>query len=227
MKFRLVHIFHLILITSLPFQLISCSTIKAAWYSQPDREYRKTATIGTSALFVTERIENEIGSSTNPIPVMYGPALLPVIPEDQPSLDSANIELVWDIRPLKGREKVINPEVKLSFDLDSLFLITDDGEKHLPSSISVRRDQPDKDGNHLEYWGSYTRETWPKEYRFQGDQSVRISYDVIYSQNEWHEFKPIVRFDGKNIDIPAIRFKSKRDYQFNACVVPFMFAPVR
>jgi hypothetical protein len=153
---------------------------------------------------------------------MYGPALLPVLPCEPPVLNQSTIDLDWQILPAPGAQSL----QKTAIPLTKLMLTTGDGTQHLPRGITVYTIGSDNSEAIAAYFSGSERDSWPELYSVEGAVRVQLSFAVQYAEAGWYEFSPLLHTQTITPRTP-VRFIPRRDHDYDACMVPFSFMPVR
>lgn len=206
----------------------ACSTLKAHWYIQPDRQFRQNLFCSNPchAVMQSGPLSSAIGAKSGSYRVLMGPPFIPFWPVEPPILDQSYIVLKWKVNvPQIFNNKVIRIPKK------SLAIMAKQGkavEKRIPvRSVMVRANIPDKNGNRLQYF-SDSSDKIPDFIEFKGTSLLEMRFLGLYfSKLKWLKIKPTLFIGEKKIESAVIRFEAKRNYSYTAFELPFAFMPVR
>ncbi|HNR89211.1 MAG TPA: hypothetical protein PKM65_12795 [Spirochaetota bacterium] len=203
---------------------ISCSTMSAAWYSQPEPRYRSRAHGGMAALVEAGGVRHVILSLSNRYKVYMGPPLVPVRDMEPPILNEQTFELRWQIRP----PGPVAPGTSTGWRLvrEALAIRSNDGTVITPTHISIEG---------LDYgigetlYVHYAYEEVPAVVPVARPVEVTLRfYNLSYGRMpKRYSFEPALHTGDERIAAPRVQFVLKRDYEYKPCVVPLYFMSVR
>ena len=212
----------LILILMLSGFSFSCSSIDAAWYSHPGNKFyykNKKLSVPTARLQLGD-YGHEIWSESNRYVTHTGPTcLVPFYPQEWPILNNQDLRLNWRISFRQG----INDKSSAVLPRNSLEILTANGKRIMPFSISTFRRLPNGNRSMLKYINPI-----PEKIIVYDKLEMVIWYPKIYyAKEKWYQIKPELLVNGKTAMTPIVRFIPKRDHDYHPFRFPFAYAPIR
>lgn len=204
--------------------ITECSSIHSGYYLRaPTDSVITSCAIGSDESVECARISFEgmnllFWAGTPTHPTMRGPCLIPIIPEDQPILDTYDLRL--HMRILDAGK--LNADVSLLSD--SLAALSPAGVQK-PRGITEYNFHQGVDSI-LEYYGADS--SWPRAFKINSDRTYEIWLPgIIYAQTDHFDFSPAFLIRGEIKKMPAIRFEPALRRQYTPYYFPFTYAPVR
>lgn len=204
--------------------ITQCSSINSGYYLRaPTNSAITSCAIGPDESVECARISFEgmnllFWAGTPTHPTMRGPCLIPIIPEDQPILDTYDLRL--HMRILDAGK--LNADVNLLSD--SLAALSPAGVQK-PRGITEYNFHQGVDSI-LEYYGADS--SWPRAFKINSDRTYEIWLPgIIYAQTDHFDFAPAFLIRGEIKKMPAIRFEPALRRQYTPYYFPFTYAPVR
>ncbi|MCR9144354.1 MAG: hypothetical protein NXI24_19070 [bacterium] len=164
--------------------------------------------------------------------IAYGPCLLPAIPQDRPLLASESIDLNirLDFRSLAGAGSA-GPVRVFKSSFEARFA---DGERLMPRGVSFSEVDADGLAVFHDYASNSTEygEVFAESYDLPAHSQVELPYSRTFYDTEWIEIRLQVAVrtgDGRYlpVELPAVRMRPARDYDYTPFVIPLYFGPVR
>ena len=204
--------------------ITQCSNISSGYYLRaPTNSAITSCAIGPDESVECARISFEgmsllFWAVTPAHPTMRGPCLIPIIPEEQPILETYDLRL--HMRILDAGK--LNADVSLL--ADSISALSSAGAQK-PRGITEHTFHDGVDSI-LEYYGADS--SWPRAFKINSDRTFEIWFPgIIYSQTDHFDFSPAFMIRGEMKKMQAIRFVPALRRQYTPYYFPFTYAPVR
>lgn len=203
----------------------SCSSISTGYYIKTDNKLtaNETCAAGPDDFVSCARLPFEgmslvFWAATPAHPTMRGPCLFPLIPEDQPILDTYELHLRLRVM----RSSSANSDVRLS---SGSFTVLADGRAEKPTGVTEYRYEGGTDSI-LEYYSS--DEPLPASFKIDSDRTFDVWLPgIVYSRTKSFEIEPVFLIQGESRKAPRIRFEPAFRRDYSPYYFPFMYPPVR
>ncbi|MEM7181647.1 MAG: hypothetical protein AAF518_12085 [Spirochaetota bacterium] len=200
------------------FLVQSCAILQAGWYSKAPISYRtnrKDLEVSIARL-QTQGVTSDFWSATVPYNVLWGTFFIPFYDIEAPILNNSNLHMHWEIH--FDNDKV--QEVKIPKKAFSIK--TSRGAILEVSGLSIRVRSPEGYASFTNYYGNYEFDAFPETITVKENSVLELIHQrIFYAQEDWYEMRPSLLIDGKEVQVPTIRFTPDRYYNYKPFVIPY------
>jgi len=196
-----------------------CSSIETQWFLKADEPYAAPVTGEIEGLaYSSDQLKIEIWATSGRYRTMYGPPLMPFIPDEPPILNDEQIHLslrltLGDATPLAGRIIIKN----LAIQTGQASIKPD-----LATSYLINAGQRGK------IVATYGRDDMPEFIDFAAGIELQLTYfSARFSEVGSFAVAPEISIRGHAASLPRFQLTPQRDRNYRPWVFPFSYGGVR
>lgn len=196
-----------------------CSSIETQWFLKADEPHTAKIAADLEGLaYANDELKIEIWATSGRYRTMYGPPLMPFIPDEPPILNDEQISLSLrliprDSLPMPGRIMVKN----LAIQTGQASIKPD-----LMTSYAVNQGQRGK------IIATYGRDEMPEYIDFAAGIELELAYfSARFSEVGSFVVASEISIAGRSASLPRLRLTPQRDRNYRPWVFPFSYGGVR